>query len=209
MTEQVENNKRSLKTFWILLAVCGLPYALSWFYFANQELFPEKPTSNRGELIEPVRPIEDLSLQLTGGEVLETNHLKGNWILMTAGSSECAEPCQRNVYHISQIRRLMGEERTRIKRVFVLLDEEKLADFSAKVEAYGEIDLITASAKDGSVLLDKMTVNGVSPKDRIFIVDPMTNLMMAYQSEADPLDIAKDFKRLLKISRIGKPKTAG
>ena len=209
MTEQVEKKSRSLKTFWILLAVCGLPYAFSWFYFANQDMFPQKETSNRGQLIEPVRPIENLSLQLPGGDTLDTNQLKGSWILMTAGSSECQEPCQRNVYHISQIRRLMGEERTRIKRMFVLLDTEQLSDFSSKVEAYGEIALISASEKDGDALLNKMTINGVSPEDRIFIVDPMTNLMMAYQPDADPKDIAKDFKRLLKVSRIGKPKTAG
>jgi len=33
--------------------------------------------------------------------------------------------------------------------------------------------------------------------------------MMMYQPDSNPEVIAKDFRRLLKVTRIGEPKTAG
>lgn len=209
MNEQVATSKRNLKPFWILLAVSGLPYLLSWIYFANMDSLPKVATSNRGELIEPVRPIEGLSLQLLDNSVLTTGSLKGNWALLSAGPSECGEACLKNIFFMRQVRRLMGEERTRIKRIFVLTDAEQTDAFVKKVEPYGAMDVITGSSADKSALIEKMTVDGVDPVNRIFIVDPMTNLMMVYNPDVNPEDIAKDFRRLLKVVRIGKPKTAG
>lgn len=208
MNEQAVAKKRNLTPFWILLAVSGLPYILSWIYFANIDSLPQVAPSNRGELIEPVRPIAGLSLQLLDGSHVATDSLKGNWILMSAGSSVCEQACLKNVFFMRQVRRLMGEERTRIKRMFVLTDESQVEAFRQKVEPYGAMDVITGTSADKSALVEKMTIGDVTPEGRIFIVDPMTNLMMVYNSDVDPEDIAKDFRRLLKVVRIGKPKTA-
>jgi cytochrome oxidase Cu insertion factor (SCO1/SenC/PrrC family) len=213
MNEQVteqptegKGRKRSLMPFWILLAVSGLPYLFSWIYFANVDRLPQVDSSNRGELIQPVRSIENLALELIDGNQLLTNDLKGNWTLLTSGSSQCDEVCMNNVYYLRQIRRLMGEERTRIKRMFVLLDDSQLDGFRHKIEPFGEMDVIKSVGND---LITKMTVNGTSPENRIFIIDPMANLIMVYNPGTDPEDIAKDFRRLLKVVRIGKPKVAG
>lgn len=209
MSEQQVIKKRSTKPFWILLAVSALPYLFGWFYFANRDILPEVKTSNRGELIAPVRSVDGLSLQLADGRALQTASLKGDWILLTAGSTHCSENCQRNIYHMTQIRRLMGEERKRIQRLFVLLDTENLADFQQRVADYGEFSLIDASRADAASLLQQMTIDGQSPEDRILIMDPLANLIMIYPVDADPVDIAKDFRRLLKVTRIGQPKEAG
>jgi len=203
------NKKRSLKPFWILLAISGFPYLFSWIYFANMDNLPQMNPSNRGELIEPVRSIADIQLSKIDGQALDAQTLKGNWVLATVGASHCGEDCQRNVYHITQIRRLMGEERERIKRMFVLLDENNLQDFKQGISSYGDIDIIKAEASDGSRLIAQMQVEGVSPENRVFIIDPLANLIMVYNADADPQDIAKDFKRLLKVVRIGQPKQAG
>ena len=39
--------------------------------------------------------------------------------------------------------------------------------------------------------------------DRIYVVDPLGNLMMSYPAGADPNGIRKDLARLLRVSRIG------
>jgi cytochrome oxidase Cu insertion factor (SCO1/SenC/PrrC family) len=209
MSEQQVLKKRSLKPFWILLAVSALPYLFGWFYFSNREVLPEVETSNRGELITPVRSIDGLSLQLVDGEALQTASLKGDWILLTAGSTICDENCQRNIYHMTQIRRLMGEERNRIQRLFVVMDNDKLADFQQRISEYGAISLVDSAKADAATLLQQMTINGQSPENRIIIMDPLANLIMIYPVDADPVDIARDFRRLLKVTRIGQPKEAG
>lgn len=210
MTEQQQTTrKRNMTPFWILLAISGLPYLLSWIWYANMDSMPEVATGNRGELIEPVRPIEGLLLQAVSGQQIDTDSLKGNWTLLMAGSSDCDEVCMKNVYYMRQIRRLMGEERLKIKRIFVMTDDAKLDDFLKKVEPLGEMDVVSSALADGSKLIEQMTVSGNIPEKRIFIVDPLANLMMAYNQDVDPEDIAKDFRRLLKVVRIGDPKDAG
>ena len=212
MSEQVATKtgrKRNLTPFWIILAISGIPYVFSWIYFANIDSMPSVATSNRGELIDPVRSVTGMNLNLVDGSSLQTDTLQGNWTLLTAGSSDCDEACLKNVYYMRQVRRLMGEERQRIKRLFVLTDSDQLQDFTSKVEPYGEMDIVIGSTIDKLDLLEKMTINGVSPENRIFILDPLANLIMVYQVDSDPEDIAKDFRRLLKVVRIGQPKEAG
>ena len=216
MNEQAVNKsgskpgkKRNLKPFWILLAISGLPYLFSWIYFANMDSMPTVATSNRGSLIEPVRSVEGLSLQLLNGETLQTDALTGNWTLVTAGSSQCDELCEKNIYYLRQVIRLMGEERERIRRLFVLTDVDQLPEFTSRIEAYGSMDVVAGSSADKNSLLESMTNEGASPENRIFIIDPQGNLMMVYEPDSNPVDIAKDFKRLLKVVRIGQPKAAG
>ena len=103
----------------------------------------------------------------------------------------------------------MGEERQRIRRLFVLMDDHQLQEFSSRIEAYGAMGVVTGSSVDKDTLLERMTIEGVSPENRIFIIDPQANLMMVYEPDSNPVDIAKDFKRLLKVVRIGQPKAAG
>lgn len=209
MTENEKPKKRNLTPFWILLAVSGLPYLLSWVWYANMDTLPEVAANNRGELIEPARPLANMTLTTVGGDLLDTNTLKGNWVLMMAGSSDCNETCLKNVYFMRQVRRLMGEEREKIKRVFVMTDSSRLESFKDQVSEFGNMEIVSTATEQGKSLIGQMTINNRSPENRIFIVDPLANLMMAYPQDVDPEDIAKDFRRLLKVVRIGDPKEAG
>jgi cytochrome oxidase Cu insertion factor (SCO1/SenC/PrrC family) len=210
MTEQQQTTpKTNRKPFWILLAICGLPYLLSWVWYANMDKLPEISANNRGELVEPVRPLENLMLETVDGQILETNFLKGNWVLMTAGTSECEEPCMQNIFFMRQVRRLMGEDREKIKRIFVMTDTQQIDSFKEKVTQFGDMDIVSAISGHGKKLIENMTLDKQTPENRIFIVDPLANLMMAYPQGVNPEDIAKDFRRLLKVVRIGDPKEAG
>jgi hypothetical protein len=39
--------------------------------------------------------------------------------------------------------------------------------------------------------------------ERVYIIDPLGNLMMFYPPEADPSGMLKDLRKLLKYSKIG------
>jgi hypothetical protein len=39
--------------------------------------------------------------------------------------------------------------------------------------------------------------------DRIYLVDPLGNLMMFYESDSKPKGMLEDMKRLLRLSQIG------
>ena len=44
---------------------------------------------------------------------------------------------------------------------------------------------------------------GANTADRIYIIDPLGNLMMSYAPDARPKGMLEDMKRLLRLSSIG------
>ena len=66
--------------------------------------------------------------------------------------------------------------------------------------------MINIDAIDSDVLLDKFRLkNDSNPlkAERIYISDPLGNLMMSYPPDINPKGILKDLKKLLRASRIG------
>ena len=39
--------------------------------------------------------------------------------------------------------------------------------------------------------------------NRLYISDPMGNIMMSYNDQSEPMAVLKDMQRLLKVSQIG------
>jgi hypothetical protein len=49
------------------------------------------------------------------------------------------------------------------------------------------------------------SVSGIPPRDadRIYLIDPLGNLMMSYAPDAEPKGMLEDMKRLLGLSHVG------
>jgi hypothetical protein len=52
-----------------------------------------------------------------------------------------------------------------------------------------------------SELLKQLPADG-SQHDYIYVIDPIANLMMRFPKDPDPAKMAKDIKRLLKVSQL-------
>jgi len=66
--------------------------------------------------------------------------------------------------------------------------------------------VITGPGKSLANLDKQFTLSFGSPRsglNRIYIVDPLGNLMMSYPADADPSKMRKDLSRLLKVSHVG------
>ena len=66
--------------------------------------------------------------------------------------------------------------------------------------------VISNSATDSNLLLDNFRLDdAVNPikAGRIYISDPLGNLMISYPADINPKGILKDLKKLLRASRIG------
>lgn len=69
-------------------------------------------------------------------------------------------------------------------------------------------DLITARLDEASdrefmALFPGTGTTPASEAGRIYIIDPLGNLMMSYAPGAPPKGLLEDLKKLLKLSRIG------
>lgn len=159
---------------------------------------------NFGELVTPVRPLEDLQLQTVDGNAFSEKDLKGVWTLFYVDSSDCNEQCQENLYEIRQSRLGMGGEKERIQRVMLLTDSSKLEDMRPLLDEHFGMKVVTAT--DLPAVLDHFEFENEAPASsaqRVYIIDPLGNLMMRYKAEQGPRELVKDLGRLLKYSKIG------
>ena len=197
------NQKRSRTTLLIMVVLFGLPYiaALYFYYFAD--LSEISPQTNYGTLITPVRQVNDIPLKKLDNSDFKLSELRGAWTLVSIGQSSCQKNCQDNLYKMRQIRKAVGEDRSRINRIFLLTDTSNIQSFSNLLPEYSGMTVIIPTDDKYKQLISTFSVKGEPTEDGIFIIDPLGNYMMAYPKDEDAQKILNDVRRLLKVSKIG------
>jgi len=188
----------------LLVALFALPlilaYGLYWYGWRPGG------TINHGELVQPARPIADATLRTLEGRDIRFHDLRRKWVLVYFGSSQCGEACERNLYKMRQVRLAQGKDADRILRVFLVTDTHTLDRLRPKLAQYPGMQVITGPAENVKTLAQQFALPAGSPLDgleRIYVVDPLGNLMMSYPAGADASGVRKDLVRLLKVSQIG------
>jgi hypothetical protein len=192
--------KRSTAPLWAMVAVFAAPVIAAWFFYLNPEYLPSGRT-NKGELIEPAVALPpELGLFTPDGAELDRGELGGKWTLVYLAGGECDDDCMEHLIAIRQIRLALGESQMSVERLLIMTDPHA-GDLAAKLA--GELDGMQVALTDapgGIMLLDRLG-EGAPALGRIYILDPMGNLMMRYAPEAPAKDTLKDMERLLKASK--------
>ncbi|BAU47042.1 cytochrome C oxidase subunit I [Sulfurifustis variabilis] len=189
----------------VLLALLFLSGIIASFVLVETGWRPTK-TKNYGELVQPARPIDDVGLVRLGGGALRFAELQGKWTLVYFGSAECPKPCIDNLYKMRQITAAQGKEAHRVQRLFVLTDARGLDGLHEKLKDYPGMEVVTGDPEEVRRLAEQFRLPAGSPSDglqRVYVVDPLGNLMMSYPADADPRGMNKDLGFLLKASQIG------
>ena len=186
-----------------MIVLFGLPYiaALYFYYFADLSKMTKR--TNYGTLISPVRQVNDIPLKKLDNSDFKLSELRGAWVMVSIGQSSCQKSCQDNLYKMRQIRKAVGEDRSRINRVFMLTDKSNIQSFNELLTHYSKMEVIIPTGDNYKQLISGFSINDESAEDGIFIIDPLGNYMMAYPKDADAEEILKDVRRLLKVSKIG------
>jgi cytochrome oxidase Cu insertion factor (SCO1/SenC/PrrC family) len=177
----------------LLMALMIAPIALSYLLF-----FWGAPSGsvNYGELIE-VKVLPDVALRKTDGVPFNISQLRGKWIMLVVDSGMCDESCRKKLYYMRQVRLMQKTEMDRIERVW-LIDDDKIPKSGIMKDFKGTVPI---NAKGSEIL--KVIPAKISRHDHIYMIDPLGNLMMRFPKDVDPSRMAKDLKRLLKVSQIG------
>jgi cytochrome oxidase Cu insertion factor (SCO1/SenC/PrrC family) len=149
---------------------------------------------NYGELIGP-RPLADATLTLLDGRSFRISELKGEWVLLTAGTASCDERCRERLVYMRQVRLAQGRESGRIERVWLLTDD-RAPDAALLAEHEG----VRVVRDPQGVTVSALPASS-SPPNHIYVIDPLGNLMMRFPADADPRRILKDVSRLLRHSK--------
>ena len=180
---------RTRRRLLLLAGIAIAPVALSYvaYYFA-----PRDARVNYGTLI-ATRPVEPIAGTLPAGGPFSLAELRGRWVILYAGSGRCAGACVDALYASRQARTIQNAERERIRRVYLVVNDE-----TPSTEIVAEHpDLIVARVPRNSL--------GGLPEgiDRIYLIDPLGNYVLAWPSKPDIKAMAKELGLLLRASSIG------
>jgi len=180
---------------------------------------------NAGDLIEPPRPLPMLALPLLEGGASQPDLLRRKWTLLYAPTGRCAELCQESLYHTRQVRIALDRDMNRVQRVMIATDgccdlaflHAQHPDLIA-VRSGPEAERLLAqfpgrpspdALSPGAGVAGTAGVSGAAGTSstpdapRVYLIDPLGNLMMSYAAESKPKGMLEDMKRLLRLSSIG------
>ena len=181
--------RRGRRTLLLIGLVAIAPVIVS---YAIYYWFPRDKQANYGELL-PTRPAPEIDAVAQGGRPFRIAELRGKWVLATAATAACDTACEKALYAMRQARTIQGREMDRIVRVWFVTDGAQ--PDSMRLAQHPDLEVVRSSA-------GALAAWGAGP-DRIYLLDPLGNLVLAYPRDPDIKGIAKDLTRLLKASRIG------
>ena len=129
--------------------------------------------------------------------------LTRKWTLLYVGPGACAERCKTELYNTRQVRYALNRDMDRVQRVFVA--EGPCCDLEFLRQQHP--DLITVRATPQA--LPMLALLRLSPSDdpaaagRVYLIDPLGNVMMVYAADSRPKGMLEDLKRLLDLSQLG------
>lgn len=188
----------------ILALLFALPAALAFILYTSG--WRPAVTANHGELVQPARPIGDVTLDTLDGKRLTFSKPDKKWALVYFGSAHCLARCEQDLYKMRQVHLAQGKEADRIERVFVVTDATALDLLRYTLKDHpGMIVLVgpPAAVRQIAGQFGVPAGGALDGLDRIYLVDPLGNFMMHYPPDADASGMRKDLARLLKVSQVG------
>jgi len=180
----------------LVLLACAAPVLLS--YLTYYVIRPEGRV-HHGELIEPQRMLPAASAKDLQGKDLPLAQLKGQWLLVAVGSSECSDKCERLLFVQRQLHKLLNKESDRLDRLWLITDQS-----APKNELLAAIEGATVLRVTPEVLSQwLLPATGRSVEEHLYLIDPMGNWMMRFNYPEDAktvVDMKRDIERLLRAS---------
>jgi cytochrome oxidase Cu insertion factor (SCO1/SenC/PrrC family) len=203
VTERSAQDRRQGRLLVVLALLFFAPLGIAFYLYYGHGTWHPGGRVNAGELVEPARPLPSLALPLLGSGNTDPNFLKGKWTLLYVGLGSCTEGCRTRLYDTRQVRLALDRDMNRVQRVFIA--DADCCDAQFLHEQHPDLITIRASAAEPllALLPGQGSVNATPAPPRVYLIDPLGNLMMSYAADAKAKGILEDMKRLLRLSSIG------
>lgn len=181
--------RRNRRTFYLIGLVALAPVVAS---YAIYNWFPPDGRVNYGELL-PTAPAPPLAGTARDGTAFRLVDLRGKWTLALAAPGACGADCRGALYATRQARTIQGREKDRVVRLWLVTDDAQ--PDPALLAEHPELRVVHVPPGAEQVL--------PGGGQRVVLIDPLGNLVLAYSRDPDIKAMARDLTRLLKASRIG------
>jgi hypothetical protein len=180
----------------LVLLVCAAPVAASYvtYFFIR----PAART-NYSTLITPTRSLPDLALRGLDGGLVDPRSLRGQWLLVAVGPSQCDAECDKRLFMQRQFREVLGKERDRMDKVWFITDDAPLpAPLAAAIS--GAPRVLALRADRAALAAWLAPEEGRALEEHLYLVDPMGEWMMRVPVHPEPAKVKRDLERLLRAS---------
>jgi len=194
--ELVQRTRMGRLKMLLVWAVCAAPVIAS--YLTYYVIRPQG-RANYGELIQPPQempadaalPLKDLS-----GQPLPLSSLKDQWLLVSVSGGACDAGCERNLYLQRQFREMLGKDKDRLDRVWIVTDDAPVRQ-ALKPGLEGATVLRAPEAALSRWLAPQ---SGQALGAHLYLVDPQGMWMMRFPVQPDASKVKRDLARLMKAS---------
>ena len=175
-----------------------------WLYYGGSGWRPAGGT-NKGDLIDPAVPLPAVSLLQPDGTRTPTQFLQGKWTIAYLGDGACDERCRQALYLSRQTWISLNKDMDRVQRVFLATGARVDTAFLAAEHADLRVAQVGDDAASKALLAQFPALDGVAPSaaGRLYLVDPLGNLVLSYSAAAPDKALLTDVKKLLRLSHIG------
>lgn len=164
---------------------------------------------NKGLLIDPPASLDALQARDAAGNPVTAAFASKSWWLVYVVPAECELACRNRLFQMRQVRKALGKEAERLRQVLVFTAPPDAALQELLAAEFSGFERLTAEPAVVDTALARAT-SAASRDGRLYVMDPMGWLMLAYLPEADEKasvvqaeDVLHDLRKLLKASRIG------
>lgn len=180
----------------LVLLVCAAPVVAS--YLTYYVIRPQGRT-NYGTLIDPQRPLPSaaaLPLQDLQGSSVNPATLRRQWLLIVVAGAECDALCEKQLYAQRQLREMMGKDKDRMDRVWLIDDAQPVREAVLPALAGATLLRVPRAALAQWLVPEP----GHELEAHLYVVDPLGNWMMRFPAQGEPGKIKKDLERLMRAS---------
>lgn len=156
---------------------------------------------SHGDLVTPPRALHiPGKLMTVQGVYVEPELLKDKWSMVYV-AKDCAQACEERLYILRQLHASLAKDIRRAQRILIASS----GNLHALHEKYPDLVILSQPESEVAALRAQFDVMGVPAgnDNRVYLIDPLGNLMMSFSDEVAPADIRKDLTRLMAYSWAG------
>ena len=174
-----------------------VPLGASFYLYYSHGWHPTGHV-NKGVLVDPPKPLPAVALPLMDSGSTDPKLLTRKWSFVMVSHGKCEAECLQRLYDTRQVRIALDRDMERVQRVFIA--GEDCCDLKALQESHP--DLIRVKYSGAGALLSLLP-EATNDQHRVYLVDPLGNVMMFYPPGTPAKGLLSDMKRLLSLSQIG------
>lgn len=197
---KVPGYKRNRITLLLLLALFVLPVlAAALLIYTDWQPARKK---NHGELISPVRTLQDFTLATLQGKPFRLAELMDKWSMLYVGKSSCDNACVQTLYSMRQARLAQGTNVNRVQYLYLLDDGKPGESLQKLLPEHEQMIIISGEQPEREKLLKQLVLmkeNSLQDAAGVYLVDPDGQFAMYYKPGFQTKGMIKDLELLLKV----------